>query len=92
MAAVLSFSSMQRIDTKKLLVRPVAPINFKKHMTAKNMKSSLWQLTAHWPDDAEDFWGSLIAHENADDLSSPTQEHWENDFVEFFMAAAVHPA
>lgn len=45
----LSFSSTQRTDTRKLLARPVAPENFRKHITTRKVMNSFWQFSGHGP-------------------------------------------
>lgn len=71
-------------------------MNFKKHITARKMKSSFWQLTAHGPDEAEVFGASLEAHENVVNVASlsvfPTHEHSSNDFDEFVFEVIMQPA
>lgn len=49
-AAVLSFSGTQRTETKKLEARPVAPTNFRKHITTKKVTNCGKQSTGHAPE------------------------------------------
>lgn len=50
MAAVLSFSGTHLTVTKKFEALPVAPMNFKPHITAKNVTNCVKQLTGHAPE------------------------------------------
>lgn len=49
MAAVLSFSGTQRTETKKLEALPLAPTNFRQHITAKKATNCVQQLTGQDP-------------------------------------------
>lgn len=51
-ATGLSFSSTHLTDTRKFVALPVAPENFKTHITVKNITNSLKQSTGHDPGDA----------------------------------------
>lgn len=70
-------------------------MNFKQHITARNMNNSFWQLTGHCPGDAEAVDVSLV-HENIDDFASfslsATHEQSLNIFDELTRVAILHPA
>lgn len=50
MAAVLSFSGTHLTVTRKFEALPVAPINFKAHITAKKVTNWVKQLTGQAPE------------------------------------------